>query len=128
MASNIFGNIFKGIEIRSPTVWEATRFAAVADPRIQPNGVSRAACELMLGIFTFSLEYGVSQITAIYEAPLGRICRRCGINYKVLGSAKMDPNPTIFFALTDISKQLELSVRTATGLLLDQDESNARAA
>lgn len=128
MASNIFGEIFKGIEVRSPNIWEVTRFSVVADPRVQPNGVSQAACELMLGTLSFSLEYGVSQITAIYEAPVGRICRRCGLNYKVLGSAKMDPNPTIYFAISDISQYLELSARSATGLFLDQDEDDARAA
>lgn len=128
MAINIFGSLFKNVDIRSPTVWEATCFAVAGDPVLQPNGVSRAACELMLGIFTFGLEYGVSQVTAIYEAPLGAICRRSGINYRILGTARMDPAPTIFFSLTDISRQLENSVRSATGLLLEKDKIDARAA
>jgi len=117
MASSVFQPMFPGLMIRSPTIWEVTRFAAPEDRRLQPNGVSRAACELLLGMCLFGLEYGVSQLTAIYEAPLARIFKKSGLHHIVLGRHRSEAHGSLHFGLCDISRELEASVRAKTGLL-----------
>ena len=116
MASGPFQTLFPELIIRSPTIWEATRFAVPDDPRIQPNGVSRAACEVMLGACLFGLEHGVSQLIAIYEAPMARIYRKCGVRHYVLGRHRSAEHGAVHFALGEVSHDLEASIRSATGL------------
>ncbi len=65
MATTVFQHMFPGLVIRSPTIWEATRFAVSEDRRLQPNGVSRAACEIIAGMCAFALDHGVTQMVAI---------------------------------------------------------------
>jgi N-acyl-L-homoserine lactone synthetase len=116
MAAGAFKDMFPQLTIRSPTIWEATRFAVPDDPHVQPNGVSRAACEVMLGTCLFGLEHGVSQLTAIYEAPMARIYRRCGVKHYILGRHRSPEHGAVHFALGEISRDLETSIRSATGL------------
>lgn len=117
MASSVFQHMFPGLTVRSPTIWEATRLAVPDDNRLQPNGVSRAACELHLGMCLFGLEYGVSQMTAIYEAPLARMFMKCGLSHIILGRHRSEEHGSLHFGLWDISRELESSVRNATGLV-----------
>ncbi|VFU07041.1 Acyl-homoserine-lactone synthase [Methylocella tundrae] len=116
MASGAFQHMFPGLMIRSPTIWEATRFAVAKDQRMQRNGISRAACEVMLGTFLFGLEHGVSQLTGIYEAPNARIYRKCGVKHFILGRHRSAEHGAVHFALADVSRDMEIAIREATGL------------
>jgi len=116
MAETVFQHMFPGLTVRSPTIWEVTRLAVVDNSRIQANSVSRAACEIHLGMCLFGLEYGISQMTAIYEAPLERILTRCGLQHIVLGRHRSPQYGALHFGLWDISRDLEASIRRATGL------------
>ncbi len=116
MASTVFQHMFPGLVVRSPTIWEATRFAVPEDRRLQPNGVSRAACEIIVGMCMFGLEFGVSQMTAIYEAPLARIFKRCGLYHYVLGRHRSREHGSLQFGLCEVSPELEASIRNATGI------------
>lgn len=116
MASGAFKSMFPELMIRSPTIWEATRFAVSDVSRLQPNGVSHAACEVMLGTCLFGLEHGVSQLTAIYEAPNARIYRKCGVKHYILGRHRSPEHGAVHFALGEISRELEASIRRATSL------------
>ena len=115
MAAGIFAPMFPGLSIRSPTIWEATRFAVPASAEVQQNNVSLPACEILLGMCQFGLDHGVSQMTAIYEAPMARVYRRCGLSNIVLGRHKTTKG-SIEFGLWDISKKLESEIYAATGL------------
>lgn len=116
MAGTVFQHMFPGLTVRSPTIWEVTRLAVMDDTRIQRNSVSRAACEIHLGMCLFGLEYGISQMTAIYEAPLERILARVGLQHIVLGRHRSPQYGALHFGLWDISRELEVSIRRATGL------------
>ncbi|WOJ88705.1 acyl-homoserine-lactone synthase [Methylocapsa polymorpha] len=117
MAISAFQPMFPGLMVRSPTIWEGTRFAVRDDRRLQGNGASRAACEILLGTCLFGLEYGVSQMTAIYEAPLARMFKKCGLDHIILGRHRSEAHGSIHFGLWDISRELEASIRAKTGLL-----------
>jgi N-acyl-L-homoserine lactone synthetase len=116
MAATAFKDMFPGLTVRSPTIWEGTRLAVPNDRRLQPNGVSLAACEILLGICLFGLEYGISQMTAIYEAPLARTFKKCGIHHFVLGRHRSPEHGAVHFGLWDISRDLEVSIRRAIRL------------
>jgi N-acyl-L-homoserine lactone synthetase len=116
MAGSVFKDMFPGLVVRSPTIWEATRFTVPEDRRIQANGVSVACCEIIAGMCTFGLEYGVSQMTAIYEAPLTRIFRKCGLTHIVLGRHRSAEHGALHYGLCDVSRELEASIRRATRL------------
>jgi acyl homoserine lactone synthase len=117
MATTVFQDMFPGLTVCSPTIWEATRFAVPDDQRMQPNGVSRAACEIIAGMCEFGLEYGVSQMTAIYEAPLARIFKRSGLTHYVLGRHRSPEHGSLHFGLCDVSHELYDSIRSKTGLM-----------
>ena len=116
MAATTFASMFPGLVVRSPTIWEVTRFAVPACHDLQPNGISRPTCELLLGMARFGLEAGVSQMTAIYEAGFSRIYRRCGLRQIILGRHRTKAHGTVEFGLCDISRQLVHSIQNATGL------------
>ncbi len=117
MAGSAFRHMFPGLTISSPTIWEGTQFAVPETGPVQPNGVSRAACEVLLGTCLFGLEYGVSQMTAIYEAPMARIYKKCGLNHFVLGRHRSQEHGSVHFGLWDISRAHETAIRAATGLI-----------
>jgi acyl homoserine lactone synthase len=128
MAGSAFKHMFPGLSIQSPTIWEGTRFAVPDDNRMQPNGVSRAACEVLLGTCLFGLAYGVSQMTAIYEAPMARIYKKCGLAHYVLARHRSKEHGAVHFGLWDISHEHETSIRKMTGLIsYETVESGANA-
>jgi N-acyl-L-homoserine lactone synthetase len=116
MAGSAFKHMFPGLAIQSPTIWEGTRFAVPDDNRIQANGVSRAGCEILLGTCLFGLAYGVSQMTAIYEAPMARIYKKCGLTHYVMARHRSQEHGSVHFGLWDISREHETAIRNATGL------------
>ena len=116
MACTVFSEMFPDLDIRSPTIWEATRFAVPPSQDLLENGISRAASEVLLGMTLFGLEAGVSQMTAIYEAANRRVYRRCGIHHVVIGTHRTHLHGTIEFGLFDITRDLERSIRGATRL------------
>ena len=79
MMSGPFAKYFPDIGFKSPVIWEVTRFVVVGDRELQPNQVSRAACELLLGTCRFGLTHGIRQMTSVYEAGMLRLYRRCGL-------------------------------------------------
>lgn len=116
MANGPFKKMFPDVTVCSPTIWEGTRFAVPEDRRLQPNGVSRAACEVLLGLCLFGIEYGVSQMTAIYEPPLARVFKKCGLTHYVLARHRSVEHGPVHFGLWDISREVEASIRAATGI------------
>jgi N-acyl-L-homoserine lactone synthetase len=127
MVDTSFQTMFPGIVIRSPTIWEASRFAVISDTRRQPNGVSRAACEILQGMCLFGLENGISQILSVYDAPMTRLYRRCGLRNIVVGRHTSREHGSAFLGLWDISHDLEASIRSATGLKAMSADGDAEA-
>lgn len=81
MVNDHFTHLTDGVEIRSPFIWECTRFclAPEADPRTAP--LLMAACgEIMRG---FSLDH----LVGVFDRRMVRIYRRIGAPPEVIGSA-----------------------------------------
>jgi len=116
MLNGPFRSMFPDVQFATPLIWEATRFVTLGDKSVQPNQVSRSACEILLGMCRFGLNNGVDQITAVYDAGMARLYRRCGLTHIELGRHRTPEHGTVFVGLWEISRELEASILAATGL------------
>ena len=116
MMAGPFRDMFPEVSFCSPVIWEITRFAVHNDASVQPNRVSTAACELILGLIQFGLRNGISHLTAISEAPLEHIYRRCGLRDFELYRRSFPEHGTLIAGLLAVTPQLERSILSATGL------------
>ena len=128
MMSGPFARMFPGVSLTSPLIWEATRFVVWGDDSAQPNRVSTAACEILLGMCRFGLEYGVRHITAVYEGGMGRLYRRCGLKHEELARYRTPEHGVVCLGLWEISEALEASILAATGLAEDGGRLATQAA
>lgn len=128
MMSGPFGEMFPEVSFRSPAIWEATRFVALGGGALQTNGVSTAACELLLGMCRFGLDHGIAHITAVYDAGMARLYRRCGLTHVELGRHRTAEHGTVFVGLWEVSPALEESILAATGLERPVSAPSSRAA
>jgi acyl homoserine lactone synthase len=116
MLSGPFRSMFPDVGFKSPTIWEVTRFVVMGDPSLQPNLVSTAACELLLGACQFGLRNGVRHMTSVYEAGMLRLYRRCGLPNPELARHRTERHGSVSVGLWEISEALEASILAATGL------------
>ena len=126
MMAGPFKPMFPDVDFTSPLIWEATRFAVHGDVELQPNLVSRAACELMLGVVQFGLKNGVEHITGVYDAAMSRLYRRCGFINIELARCHTPLHGTVYAGLCAVSRELEASILNATAL--DVEPADLRAA
>jgi acyl homoserine lactone synthase len=92
MLTGPFQHMFPEISVRSPLIWEATRFYTHGPQQRVGNHPSQTACELLLGMCEFGLNFGVTQVIALMEASL------------------------VLLGLWTISTELLASMREATGI------------
>lgn len=116
MLSGPFRSMFPSVGFCSPLIWEATRFLVLGDKSIQPNGVSTAACEILLGGCRFGLDNGLAQILAVYDSGVHRLYRRCGLHTTTLAKFRTELHGTVAVGISEMSKDLERSVLAMTGL------------
>jgi N-acyl-L-homoserine lactone synthetase len=130
MMSGPFQKMFPDIGFRSPSIWEVTRFVVLGDQSVQPNQVSTAACELLLGACQFGLRNGVRQMTSVYEPGMLRLYRRCGLPNPELARHRTERHGSVSVGLWAVSEALEASIMAATGLadLTGDDRQTPRAA
>ncbi len=80
MVNDHFSHLMDGNEIRSPDIWESTRFCLA-------KGVeSRVAAALVLGGIEIGRGFGVTQCVGVFDARMVRIYRMIGASPDVLGS------------------------------------------
>ncbi len=116
MMSGPFRSMFPDVGFTSPLIWEVTRFVVLGDRSVQPNRVSTAACELLLGACQFGLRNGVRHMTSVYDASMLRLYRRCGLPNPELQRYRTAQHGTVFVGLWEISQHLESSILATTGL------------
>ncbi|MEM1387238.1 MAG: acyl-homoserine-lactone synthase [Pseudomonadota bacterium] len=69
-----------GAEIRSPLIWECTRFC------LAPDAEPRISSALMLGALEVGLGFYLTDIVGVFDARMVRIYRRLGWEPTVLGT------------------------------------------
>jgi acyl homoserine lactone synthase len=115
MLTGPFHHMFPEISVRSPLIWEATRFYTYGPQQRIGNHASQTACELLLGMCEFGLNFGVAQVIALMEASVIRVYRRCGLSQKILGRYQSE-HGLVLLGLWTISTDLLASMREATGI------------
>ena len=81
MVNDHFKDLLDGQVVRSPYIWESTRFC------LAPGAEGRVAAALVLGGAEIGRGFGVSQCVGVFDARMVRIYRMIGACPKVLGSS-----------------------------------------
>lgn len=81
MVNDHFLNLTDGVEIRSPFIWECTRFC------LAPGADSRIAAGLMLAGGELMRAFHLSHFVGVFDARMVRIYRMIGASPEVLGQA-----------------------------------------
>ena len=89
MLSDTFPQLMAdGEPIRSPTIWESSRFC-VDTTRIERGAggrsVSQVTGELLCGAYMLGLEVGLTHFTSAFDAIMHRVLRRAGAEHDLLG-------------------------------------------
>ena len=89
MLSDTFPQLMDdGEPIRSPTIWESSRFC-VDTARIERNpgghSVNQVTGELLCGAYAFGLQAGLTHFTSAFDAMMHRVLRRAGAEHDLLG-------------------------------------------
>ena len=80
MVNDHFLDLTDGVEIRSPFIWECTRFC------LAPGADARVSAALMLGGLELGLGAHLSHAVGVFDARMIRIYRRLGWGPIILGS------------------------------------------
>ncbi len=134
MLADVFSDILDGEPpLRSPTIWESTRFCVDTDRLGRgrgPNTVSHATCELMIGSLEFAMESGITDIITVIDPVMDRVLKRSdNAPYDYVGSAKPMGKVAALAALLDCTEERVARVRAFAGIAGDvfADEDEVRA-
>lgn len=86
MTGEIFPHLIGGAPIRSPLVWECTRFCLSPTAASGKDGAN-VASKLLLGGMQLGLEMGTTHSLGVFDRPMVRVYRRLGWSPEILGTA-----------------------------------------
>lgn len=108
MLSDVFCAYFDDeVEIRSPTIWEATRFCVdqhLCGERL-PNGLNLVTMELLTGMCEVGIMAGLTQVTAVFDPFMGRIYRAAGLKTHVVGRTRREETGRLYVGVWDIGEE-----------------------
>jgi acyl homoserine lactone synthase len=81
MLNDHFTHLTDGVQIRSPFIWECTRFC------LSPKATPHVSAALMLGGMEIGLGNHLSHSVGVFDARMVRIYRRLGWGPTILGSS-----------------------------------------
>ncbi len=81
MINDHFLHLTDGVEIRSPFIWECTRFCLAADAD------ARVSAALMLAGLELGMGFHLSHAVGVFDAAMVRIYRRLGWGPTILGTS-----------------------------------------
>ena len=116
MLRDHFTEVFDGVVIESPLIWECTRFCvdSRASENLTPRGVQSVTMELLLGICETALSAGVQQIVGVFDRRMIRIYQRGGWSPELVGENGTGRD-RVYLGLWDVSEQSAASIRRASG-------------
>lgn len=121
MLSDVFRDILDGEEpLRSPQLWEATRFCVDTD-RLNKgrgrNSISYVTSEIMIGAFEYGMSAGVLDAVAVIDPIMDRVLKRSNnAPYDYLGSPKDMGKVIALAALMDCSEERVAGIRAFSGI------------
>lgn len=96
--------------LRSPHLWEASRFCVCRTHSPLHKGIATAAWHLVIGAAEFGVQAGIDALVLIYDERVRRLCRILGMPVEDL-SCRRDENGLVFFGLMEITQETVERVR-----------------
>ena len=120
MLANVFPDLL-GDEavIRSPLVWESTRFCVNkhASMDYSEGGVNAVTCELLEALCTVANKSGLTNLVSVYDVFMERVLRRSGCIFEQYGvTVKYDDGLKTKAGIFDVSEIAMASIRRASAL------------
>ena len=135
MLADVFDAILDGEPpVRSPNIWESTRFC-VDTQRIKSKDskttVSKATCELMVGILEYSKAAGITDIITVIDPVMDRVLKRSdNAPHGYVGKTVPMGKVSALAALLDCTDERIGKVRAFAGIdgdvMLDEDAAVAK--
>ncbi|WP_375261144.1 acyl-homoserine-lactone synthase [Palleronia sp.] len=132
MLADVFSAILGGEPpLRSPTVWESTRFC-VDTKRLSlgrgPGTISGATSELMIGSLEWAMSAGISDIVTVIDPIMNKVLKRSNnAPYDYLGSTTQMGKVPAMAALLDCTPERVAQVREFSGIHHDVFASPSEA-
>ncbi|MFD1511008.1 acyl-homoserine-lactone synthase [Lacimonas salitolerans] len=121
MLSDVFSAILGGEPpLRSPTLWESTRFCVdtdVLDRGNSRNSVSYATCELMAASLEYAQASGISDIVTVIDPVMNRVLKRSDCApYGYVGKTTPMGKVSAMAALLDCTDERIARIRRFAGI------------
>ena len=107
--------------IRSPLIWEVTRFSV--NPFIKhdyKHGIAFAMWEILIGANELALKSGIKQYVAVFDSLMERYYRLCGWQPEIIGRKEIRPNEELLLGLWDVSQDISEKMIEKSGLERDR--------
>ena len=116
MLRDHFTEVFDGVVIESPVIWECTRFCvdSEASENLTSRGVQSVTMELLLGICETSLAAGIEQIVGVFDRRMIRIYQRGGWSPELVGE-NGEGRDRVYLGLWDVSEASAAAIHKASG-------------
>ncbi len=135
MLVDVFNAILDGQPpLRSPNIWEATRFCVDTDrirEKVGVGGISYATCELTIASIEFLKDAGITDVVAVVDPVFDRVMRRTGNGaYDYLGKTVQIGKARAMAGLLDCTDERIARLRAYAGIegsvFVDEMEFRAR--
>jgi len=120
MLADVFGELL-GDEplIRSPLVWESTRFCVNTKASSIQNagGVNSVTCELLEALCTVANKSGLTNLVSVYDVFMERVLKRSGCIFQQYGqTVRYDDGLKTKAGIFDVNELAMTSIRNASAL------------
>ena len=104
--------------LRSPHIWEATRFCVCRTHSPLVKGIASAAWHLMIGAAELAVDSGIEAFVTVYDTRVKRLYRTLGIQVDEL-SSRQGETGTIYFGVVEASEDTAARIRERGEIFYD---------
>ena len=119
LLTDVFGELVPSdTALRSPHLWEATRFCVCRTHSPLRNGIATAAWHLVIGAVELAVESGIDSLLMIYDERVRPLYRLMGMAVDEL-SARRDGNGIVYFGLVETTPETVARIRDRGDIYYD---------
>ena len=119
MLADVFSKILdEGDDVRSPLIWESSRFCVSADAGAERTGnrLNYTTGELLAGLCEVGMVAGLQSIVTVYDARIKRVVRIAGCEGIEIGTPTKFGKVTAYAGLFPTDMDMLSSIRDAAGI------------
>jgi N-acyl-L-homoserine lactone synthetase len=118
MLCDVFADLLpQGRQVRSPTIWESSRFSVLHDPADQlARQINPITGELLSGIVEVGVRSGLEFVVTVMDVSVERVLRRAGCPCERIGSPRRIGKSLAVAGLFEMTEGLLGGIRRASGL------------